>query len=76
AAADRIAEGAAVDAELAAGRSALLAAGFADVDYLELRAADNLQALDRLDRPARLLAAAWLGQTRLIDNVPVMPKAA
>ncbi|MCA8907596.1 MAG: pantoate--beta-alanine ligase [Rhodospirillaceae bacterium] len=76
AAAERIAQGAAVDAELAAGRSALLAAGFADVDYLELRAADNLQALDRLDRPARLLAAAWLGQTRLIDNVPVMPKAA
>lgn len=67
AAANRIAEGAPVGSQLAAGRAALLGAGFRDVEYLELRAAEDLQPLPRLDRPARLLAAAWLAHTRLID---------
>jgi len=40
-------------------------------DYLELRDAANLSPMTRLDRPARLLAAAHLGRTRLIDNIPV-----
>ncbi|MCW1410690.1 pantoate--beta-alanine ligase [Rhizobium sp. 1AS11] len=53
----------------------LVAAGFSKVEYLELRAEEDLLLLDRPDRPARLLAAAWLGETRLIDNVavPVSP---
>lgn len=54
------------------GTERLLAGGFAAVDYLELRDAEDLSPLPRLtDRPARLLAAARLGTTRLIDNVPV-----
>ncbi|WP_293902164.1 pantoate--beta-alanine ligase [Phenylobacterium sp.] len=49
----------------------LLAAGFARVDYVEARTPDTL---DRLgpgpsEGPIRLLAAAFLGRTRLIDNV-------
>ncbi|PJN95616.1 pantoate--beta-alanine ligase, partial [Amaricoccus sp. HAR-UPW-R2A-40] len=32
--------------------------------------------LDAADRPARLLAAAWLGEVRLIDNVEVRPMGA
>jgi len=40
-------------------------------DYLELRDAADLSPMTRLDRPARLLAAAHLGRTRLIDNIPV-----
>ena len=32
--------------------------------------------LQVLDRPARLLVAAWLGDTRLIDNVKVSPRRA
>ena len=47
----------------------IVTVGFASVDYLELRAADDLSALPRLDRPARLLVAARLGRARLIDNI-------
>lgn len=63
--------GADVDAALEAGKRAILAAGFASVDYLELRAADGLAPLSELDRPARMLVAAYLGKTRLIDNIAV-----
>jgi pantoate--beta-alanine ligase len=57
---------------LDSGRAALRAAGFAP-DYLELRDAADLSPMKRLDRPACLLAAARLGRTRLIDNIPVVP---
>jgi pantoate--beta-alanine ligase len=51
--------------------AAILAGGYRKVEYLELRADDDLHPLNVPDRPARLLVAAWLGQTRLIDNVKV-----
>jgi pantoate--beta-alanine ligase len=51
----------------------LLAAGFLSVDYVEARAAADLTPLDRLDRPARILAAARLGGARLIDNIAADP---
>jgi pantoate--beta-alanine ligase len=56
---------------LADGRTRLAAWGFAPVHYLELCDADTLTPLAAADRPARLLVAAYLGRTRLIDNVPV-----
>lgn len=46
-------------------------AGFTKVEYLEVRANDNLELLDQPTRPARLLAAAWLAGVRLIDNISV-----
>ena len=46
-------------------------AGFSSVDYLDLRAQDDLAALDAPLRPARLFAAAWLAGVRLIDNIAV-----
>lgn len=49
----------------------VLAAGFDGVDYIELRDAESLQPLAQADRPARLLAAAWLDGVRLIDNIGV-----
>jgi len=52
---------------------ALETAGFREVEYLELRTEDYLQPLESLDRPARLLVAAFLGEVRLIDNVPARP---
>lgn len=54
-------------------KARIAAAGFASVDYVELRDAETLEPVSRVERPARLLAAAWLGKARLIDNVPVMP---
>ncbi len=64
----RIAAGSPVAAALTDGISALKAAGF-KVDYLELRKSGTLEALEKFQPPARLLAAAWLGKTRLIDNI-------
>lgn len=53
-------------------KEAVLAAGFDRVDYIAFRAADSLaQPVQGRDDPLRLLAAAWLGKTRLIDNVAV-----
>ena len=57
------------DATEEAGR-ALIAAGFREVDYVEARESLTL-APWRRDREGRLLAAAWLGKTRLIDNMEV-----
>jgi pantoate--beta-alanine ligase len=72
AAAERLAAGTSVETVLAEAKAALLKAGFRGVEYLELRAAADLAPIERPDRPARLLVAAWLGDTRLIDNVEVV----
>lgn len=58
---------------LADAKAKLRAAGFDPIDYVELRDADSLVPVERLDRPARLLAAARIGKTRLIDNMAVEP---
>lgn len=47
-------------------------ARFTEVEYLELRSADKLELMDSPERPARLLAAAWLAGVRLIDNIAVV----
>lgn len=60
-----------VAAALASGIARLTEAGFGPIDYLELRAAEGLAPMTVFDRPGRLLVAARLGKTRLIDNVPV-----
>jgi pantoate--beta-alanine ligase len=57
----------------ALARHKLEAAGFGRIDYLEVRSADDLVRLGPgpVDRPARILAAALLGKTRLIDNLAI-----
>lgn len=52
-------------------KSRLFASGFHKIDYLELRDANTLAVLDDFTQPARLFAAAHIGRTRLIDNIPV-----
>ena len=49
--------------------TALTQAGFEPVDYVAIRDAQNLAPIATLDRPARILAAARIGKTRLIDNM-------
>ena len=56
---------------IANGTAALKAAGFTRIDYLAVCDAETLAPVERIAAPARVLAAAWLGETRLIDNVPV-----
>lgn len=60
-----------VAAVLDQARASVLAAGFASVDYIALCSAETLEPMVALDRPARLLAAAWLDGVRLIDNIAV-----
>ena len=53
-------------------KAALLASGFENVDYAELRDAERFAELtDHPRGPARLLVAARIGGTRLIDNMAV-----
>jgi pantoate--beta-alanine ligase len=42
------------------------------IDYLEVRAAEDLKPLEVVDRPAVMLVAAFVGGTRLIDNLRVL----
>ncbi len=57
-------------AALAEARAMLVAAGF-EVDYIALADAETLAANPAPNRPRRLLAAARMGTTRLIDNVAI-----
>ncbi|MEA1013152.1 pantoate--beta-alanine ligase [Sphingosinicella sp. LY1275] len=67
--AQAIREGRAVAEALDDARQNLAGAGFGPIDYVALCDAETLKPLTALDRPARLLAAAKLGKTRLIDNL-------
>lgn len=64
-----IGNGADVEVTLADAKAQLLAAGFTQVDYFALVDAATLEPLATLDRTGRLLAAARIGGTRLIDNI-------
>ncbi len=71
AAAKAIAGGADVGETLAKAAAAIVNGGFDSVDYVALADADSLIRLTDFRSPARLLAAARIGKTRLIDNYPV-----
>lgn len=72
-----IESGSDVAGTLTALQRALLSAGFSGVDYAELADADSLAPLNAAPaQPARLLVAARIGGTRLIDNMAAGPAAA
>jgi pantoate--beta-alanine ligase len=69
---EAIIAGKAVHDALEITKTAILAAGFSSVDYLTLVDALSLEPIEYLqDKPARLLGAAKIGKTRLIDNLAV-----
>jgi pantoate--beta-alanine ligase len=74
AAAADIEVGANIATTLEQAKAALLQAGFASVDYVALVGAASLEPCEVLDKEARILAAARMGTTRLIDNFPVRSK--
>ena len=69
--AKRLKAGEAIRAAMEAGREIVKAAGFA-LDYFELRHAETLAKVAAVeDGPLRILVAAKIGTTRLIDNIGV-----
>jgi pantoate--beta-alanine ligase len=70
---DSLRDGEAVDKVEATGLKALADAGFDSIDYLEVRDPNDLSRLGPgpLDIPGRILVAARIGRTRLIDNMAV-----
>ena len=73
AAAAAIARGAPPAQAAAEARARLARAGFDSIDYLECRDGETLAPITRPAPAARIFAAARLGQTRLIDNLPLPP---
>jgi pantoate--beta-alanine ligase len=69
--AEKLSAGVEAEPLLAKAKETLGSAGFGEVEYIELRSAATLAPLTRASESARLLAAVWLGQVRLIDNVAV-----
>ena len=73
AAAEALRDGEPVEVAEAHGLAALTDAGFQEIDYFEVRGADDLARLGPgpVAAAARVFAAVRLGKTRLIDNWPV-----
>lgn len=68
--AELVSQGADINHVCATASRDLTEAGFKAIDYIVVKDADTLE--DPVPgRPMRVLAAAWLGRTRLIDNVAV-----
>ena len=70
-AARQLAAGARIAETLGVATERLKSIPEARFEYLELRHEDDLSPVNAIARPARLLAAVWLGDVRLIDNVTV-----
>lgn len=59
-----------VSALIADMRRQILAAGPAEIEYIEIVDPDTLKPVSRVDRPVRIALAVRIGACRLIDNVP------
>ena len=69
--ASEIRAGGVIGETLDVAKARLLAAGFDKIDYLDLRDAIHLATSTDVSANDRLLVAAWLGKTRLIDNCAI-----
>jgi pantoate--beta-alanine ligase len=70
-AAEAISSGLLVSDALAAAKARLTRAGFSRIDYVALVNALTIEPLEQAGGPMRLIAAALIGRTRLIDNIAV-----
>ena len=72
----RIAIGVPVEEALAEARARIAQTGFDRLDYVSAVASDNLEDLPgealATGQEARILGAAWMGKTRLIDNMGLL----
>jgi pantoate--beta-alanine ligase len=75
AAAAAITAGESIETALQTARDRLIAAGFGPIDYVELCDAGTLRPVREAKGSLRLLVAARLGRTRLIDNIEVIAPA-
>lgn len=66
-----IAKGNDVPVACVQARSELILAGFSEIDYLEARHSETLELIQNFENSGRLFVAAWLGSTRLIDNLEI-----
>jgi pantoate--beta-alanine ligase len=69
--ADQTLNGAPIAGLVQAAKKKIINAGFTKVDYLAVCDPDSLVELEYVSDSARVLGAAWLGKTRLIDNVVI-----
>ncbi|MDA9314536.1 pantoate--beta-alanine ligase [Alphaproteobacteria bacterium] len=69
--ASNISNGSDIKKSLEIARKNLQDSGFEKIDYLDLRNSQTLETCGDLKQPSRLFAAAWLGSTRLIDNLAI-----
>ena len=70
--ADRFLAGAPVDQTVELARHSLYDAGFSAVDYVAVVDSATLEPLSQLGGDMRLIAAATIAGTRLIDNLPLI----
>jgi pantoate--beta-alanine ligase len=68
---DQVASGISSTAELIAAATKLLSESGTKVDYVNIRDARNLQNQESITSFSRMLIAAYVGKTRLIDNMPL-----
>jgi pantoate--beta-alanine ligase len=68
---EAIRDGGSVSAALQAAKQSLVDSGFLRIDYLALVNAETLEPLEIPHGDMRLIAAAMIGTTRLIDNLAV-----
>jgi pantoate--beta-alanine ligase len=69
---DRIVAGEPAGAVLAQAKQALVDAGFLKIDYVALVDSTTFEPLSQAGGEMRLIAAASIGGTRLIDNIRVV----
>ena len=69
--AENVRNGASPASQRSWAEAKLTEAGFGAVDYVAVRDAQTLDPVRDASSPARVLAAAYLGRARLIDNVAV-----